>query len=253
MNSKLRRSKIVEITNAEKKVEVNYLADLFSASKETIRRDLVVLSEKGLLRKMHGGAAAIQTAIESPASSRFKDCSFEKKKIANHAAALLIPGDSLFVDTGSTTYALCEGLCNSNELTIVTNSLMLALNVGAGSDHAIYLVGGKYDVKTSETYGNLALEMINKFHCDHAFITVGGIDLNGNCMDYNVDEAGIAEAMIQQARSVTILADHSKIGRKALCKVCDLSNISRIITDRRPSEEFINQLEINEVELIIAD
>ena len=102
-------------------------------------------------------------------------------------------------------------------------------------------------------HGNLSLEIINRFHCDHAFITVGGIDLNGNCMDYNVDEAGIAQAMIQQARSVTILVDYSKIGRKALCTVCNLSNISRLITDKKPSDEFITQLEINEVELIIAD
>ena len=99
MNAEKRRLKIVEITNSEKRVEVNYLADFFSASKETIRRDLVVLSEQSLLRKVHGGAAAIQTAIESPISSRYKESSDEKKKIADYAATLVNPGDSVFIDT----------------------------------------------------------------------------------------------------------------------------------------------------------
>ncbi len=252
MNAEQRRLKIVEITNSKKRIEVNYLADLFSASKETIRRDLVVLSEKSLLRKVHGGAAAIQTAIESPISSRYKESSDEKKRIADYAATLVNPGDSVFIDTGSTTYALCDGLCKTSGLTIVTNSLRLALDVGAGSDHSIFLVGGQYCDQASEVIGNVALEVINKFHCDHAFITVGAIDIIDGCMDYNMDEASVAQAMIENSRSVTILADHTKIGRKALCTVCDLSKISRLITDESPNNEFVIELEKNHVELVVV-
>jgi len=253
MNAKQRRLQIVEITNSEKKVEVNNLAERFSASKETIRRDLVVLSEKSLLRKVHGGAAAIQTAIESPITSRYKASSEEKKKIADYAATLVKAGDSLFIDTGSTTYALCEGLCERGGLTIITNSLRLTLDIGNGSDHDIYLVGGQYSDQAIEVVGNLALDVINKFHCDHAFITVGAIDIIDGCMDFNMDEASIAQAMIKNASTVTILADHTKIGQKALCSVCDLSKVSRLITDKNPPREFVSELEKLGVELVVVD
>jgi len=252
MNAKQRRLKIVEITNTEKKVEVNDLAALFAASKETIRRDLVVLSEQSLLRKIHGGAAAIQTAIESPIASRYKVSSDEKKKIADYAATLVSPGDSVFIDTGSTTYALCEGLCEREGLTIVTNSLRLTLDVGNASNHVIYLVGGQYSDQALEVIGNLAIELINKFHCDHAFITVGAIDITDGCMDYNMDEASVAQAMINNARSVSILADHTKIGQKALCTVCDLSQVTRIITDKKPDDEFVSELDKKGVELVVV-
>ena len=252
MNAEQRRLKIVEITKSEKKVTVNHLASMFVTSKETIRRDLAVLSEKSLLRKVHGGAAALQSAIESPIASRYKECSDEKKRIADYAASLLNPGDSVFIDTGSTTYALCEGLCKKQGLTIVTNSLRLTLDLGGRSDHTIYLAGGQYNDQGLEMVGNLTLEAINKFHCDHAIITVGAIDIGAGCMDYNMDEASIATAMIAKARSVTILADYSKIGQKALCAVCDLSKVTRLITDRAVSSEFSIELAKRGVELIVA-
>lgn len=248
-----RRREILAAVERRQRVTVDELADALRVSKETIRRDLTVLSERGLLRKVHGGAMNVQTAAESAFDKRVRQQRAEKRAIAARAATLFEPGDSLFVDAGSTTAAFASELARRSGLTVITNSVEVAARItGGGGDNEVYLLGGRYNGEVSETLGPLVLELIGRFRADHAVLTVGAVDPTQGFMDYNIDEATVAQAMIRQARSVTVLADHTKLGRAALVKVCAVEAVARLVTDSAPDAELRAVLERAGTETILA-
>jgi len=247
-----RRREILIAVDRRQRVTVDELAASLRVSKETIRRDLTVLSERGLLRKVHGGAMNVQTAAESAFDKRVRQQRAEKQAIAARAAALFEPGDSLFVDAGSTTAVFASDLARRSGLTVITNSVEVATRIWGGGDNEVYLLGGRYSGEVSETLGPLVLELIGRFRADHAVLTVGAVDPMQGFMDYNVDEATVAQAMIRQARSVTVLADHTKLGRAALVKVCGPEAVARLVTDSAPDAELQTVLDRAGIETVVA-
>lgn len=248
-----RRREILAALQHQQRVTVDALATSLGVSKETIRRDLTVLADRGLLRKVHGGAMNLQTAAESAFEKRVRLQLAEKQAIARQAAELFEPGDSLFIDAGSTTAVFASELARKRGLTVITNSIGVAARLwnGAG-ENRVYLLGGQYHGEVSETLGPLALELIGRFQADHAVLTIGTVDAVQGFMDYNIEEATVAQAMIRQARAVTVLADHSKLGRAALIKVCGLEAVARLVTDRAPAEPVRQALEQAGVDIVIA-
>jgi DeoR family glycerol-3-phosphate regulon repressor len=206
-----------------------------------------------LLRKVHGGAMNVQTATESAFEKRVSQHLVAKQAIGRQAAALFEPGDSLFIDAGSTTAVFASELALKRGLTVITNSIDVAARLwnGAG-ENRVYLLGGQYHGEVSETLGPLALELIGRFQADHAVLTIDTVDPVQGFMDHNVEEATVAQAMIRQARAVTMLADHSKLGRAALIKVCAMEAVARLVTDRAPPEPVRRALEQAGVEIVVA-
>jgi DeoR family glycerol-3-phosphate regulon repressor len=136
---------------------------------------------------------------------------------------------------------------------VITNSVEVAARLWTGTgENAVYLLGGQYHGEVSETLGPIALELIGRFQGDHAVLTIGAVDPEHGFMDYNIEEATVAQAMIRQARSVTVLADRSKLERTALVKVCAAADVARLVTDSDPPEAVRQLLEQAEVEIIIA-
>jgi DeoR family glycerol-3-phosphate regulon repressor len=236
------------------KVRVDELAELLDTSRETVRRDLALLSEQGLVRKVHGGAVNAQTARESPLGDRRVSARAEKIAIARTAAQLFREGDSLLIDSGSTTTYFAEALGKAGIFTVITNSTLVANELWTAPFRSeVYLLGGRYFGDGYELLGPLVVEQIQRVHADHAVLTIGAIDPNGKFMDFNADEAYIARAMIASARRVTVLADSSKLSQYALFQVCDASQIHRLVTDRPPELAAGNALGAAGVEVIIAD
>lgn len=226
---------------------------MLDISRETVRRDLTVLSEQGLLRKVHGGAVQPQTAREGSLRDREAANRPQKIAIGRRAAQLFDLGDSIFIDAGTTTTLFAAALAETGGFTVMTNSVPVAARLmesGTGSD--VYLLGGLYAAENQQVLGPLALDQINGFHADHAVLAIGSVDLTGKCMDYNADEAFIAKAMLSRARTKTVLADSSKFGRHALFQVCEASQIDRLVTDTPPPAPLQRALELAGVELIIA-
>lgn len=248
-----RRREILAAVDRQQRVSVDQLAAELKVSRETIRRDLSLLSERGLLRKVHGGAMNVQTAIESAFAKRVRANRAEKQAIARAAAQLFQPGDSLFVDAGSTTAVFAAELTQQRGLTVITNATEVAAQLwNGGGENRIYLLGGQYHGEGSETLGPLALELIGRFQADHAVLTIGAVDPVQGFMDYNIDEATVAQAMIRQARAVTILADHSKLERTALVRVCQFGAVARLVTDSAPPEALGRALAEADVEVVLA-
>lgn len=252
MHPSKRRTSILEIVYEHKDVSVEFLAERFSASHETIRRDLTRLAADGRLRKYHGGATVSETLTEGAFNTRMHEFAHEKRAVGRQAAALFSVGDSLFIDTGTTTLAFAQELAGASGMTIVTNSLAIAqcLARGPGS-HKIFLIGGEYRAEASENLGPLAVAQVAQFHAGDAVITVGAINAHG-VQDYALEEAEIARAMIANAKRLTVIADASKLGRSALFPVCALERISRLVVSAPPKGELAERLSAAGVEVIVA-
>jgi len=246
-----RRNRILARLALQQEVSVNDLADDLQVSRETIRRDLGRLAEHGLVRKVHGGALNVPAALEPPLHSRESVHRAEKRIIARLAAPLFKPGDTLFIDAGTTTTAFAKELTQIRDLTVITNSTDIARLIGLEKNGSkVQVLGGEYCSEVAETRGPYVLEQIVQFQPDHAVRTVGAVDRRQGVFDFNMEEAAIARAMVRQARVTTVLADSSKLDRSALIKVCELRQISRLVTDRKPEPDFLSAMQNAAVQVI---
>ncbi|HET6389591.1 DeoR/GlpR family DNA-binding transcription regulator [Hyphomicrobium sp.] len=256
MRPSLRRERIEQLVREQQRVTVDGLAELLGASKETIRRDLTDLAERGRVRKFHGGATIAEPRqsepdIEGSFQARLQENARAKRAIAKRAIQLFKPGDTLFVDTGTTTLFFAEEMARATGLTVITNSGVIAALAALGTANQVFLIGGEYRADRNENLGPLAIEQIGRFHSAHAVLTVGSVETVG-ILDYDLGEANIARAMIAQSRSVTVLADSSKFGRGGLIKVAGLNAIERIVTEKEPPEDIADAMKAASVPVIVA-
>jgi DeoR family transcriptional regulator, glycerol-3-phosphate regulon repressor len=233
-----RHNEIVRLVHKAGEASVDELADQLGVSRETIRRDLSDLDGLGRLRKFHGGArvrssASTEPSAEGPFALRMGENTTAKRKIAYKASTLLSPGDSLFIDTGTTTLMLAEALVELPSLTVITNSWRVAATVAANADHKVFLLGGAYGADAGETLGQFAVEQIRKFRARHAFLTVGAID-QSTVMDFDMQETEVAQAMVERVDAVTVLADSSKFGKLGIFEVARWRAIGRLVSDQTP-------------------
>jgi DeoR family glycerol-3-phosphate regulon repressor len=251
-----RRERIVQMVRERERVSVDELAEALGTSKETIRRDLADLADRGRLRKIHGGATLsdfrhLGPEAEGPYQARLSENAEAKRAIARRAIQLFEPGDTMFVDTGSTTLLFAEELAQARGLTVVTNSAAIAALAARGEQQTTFLIGGEYRAESAENLGPMAVEQISRFHPYHAVLTVGAIERAG-ILDFDLKEADVARAMIAQVRSVTVLADTSKFGRGGLIKIAALSAVDRIVTEAEPPRDIAAALRDAGVSLILA-
>ncbi len=253
MKPEERRERIIAVVRDANRASVDELATMLVISRESVWRDLTLLSEKGVLRKVHGGAVHFQTARESPLDQRRTAARNEKLAIARAAAELFTPGDSLFIDAGTTTGFFAEALGHVGSFAVITNSVAIAGELWRAPHRSeVYLLGGKYLGDTQQVLGPLVVEQIGVLHADHVVLTIGAMSANGRCMDFSAEEAFVARAMIASARKVTILADSSKLERHALFQVCDVTQVHRVVTDRPPEGDLAEALKAAGVEVIVA-
>lgn len=230
-----RQVKITDMVRSNKRVTVNELARQLAISKETVRRDLTALAKAGKVVKFHGGATLPTLDSEGSFSSRMGENVIAKAQIAARASRLISPGETIFVDTGSTTYYFAEKISEIVGLTVITNSAEVARIVTASaSPTSCFLLGGQYSGSNRQTVGNMATGQVASFQAHHAIITVGAVGETG-VMDFSIEEAQMAQAMIRQAKQVTVIADSSKFNKIASFKVCDLRQITNLVCEEPPT------------------
>ena len=250
----IRRSEISRIVIEKQRATIASLAHFLDVSEETVRRDLNILHARGHVVKVHGGAVA----PDPPGLGTFERRSYqqadEKKRIALAARELFKPGDSLMIDAGSTTDIFAEVMATIPPLTVITNSLQIARTFWqVGRGNSVVLVGGELRLDTAETLGEMALQQLGQFNVDHAVLTVGGISDTGQIMRYRIDEVMIARTMIEKAKKVTILADHTKILTPALMTICEMDQVTHLVTDQELPANLARVLEDAGTQLIIAE
>ena len=239
-----RKAEILEQIKANSRVSVPELSHFFNVSESTIRRDLKELEEAKLIQRTHGGAIAVDSVNYEP-SYLEKEDKFQKEKeaIAKKAVEFINEGDTLILDSGTTTFHLVKELRKFKKLTVVTNSLMLAreLEITQGID--LIIIGGFLRKETLAMVGPLAERSLERMKVDKAFIGTNGIDLKEGITTPNLIEAETKRKMIQSAKEVILLADHTKIGKVAFAKVADITEINKCVFNSEVSESVVKSIE----------
>ncbi len=250
LKPKVRQAQISDLIAKRGKVRVEDLAARFDISTETIRRDLTTLANAGHIRKVHGGARPVTPIGEGGFEARMRRNALAKRLIAEKVVGLVTPGQTLFLDTGSTTLICAEALARVRRLTIITNSTRIADTFAKGSGGAdVYLLGGLYRGDNAQTVGASTARDIAKYRADTAIITIGALD-KGGVMDFSSHEAEVARAMIASAINLRVLADHTKFNRSASFRLCPLAGIDQLVVDKSPDADLLDALEISGVEVI---
>ena len=227
-----RRERIAELITRDGAARVNDLSRLFAVSEVTIRADLDAMAKSGLLVRDHGGAIAnahtsLAVAFEQRALHRRE----VKRRIGAAAAQLVRPGDTIIVDAGTTAMAMAKALTVAGPLTVVTNALNVAAEIGSRPEVNIILAGGSLSRETISTLGSIAERTIAGLIVDKLFLGAHAIDAQKGVVDVSVEGARVKAAMIQAARRVYLMADSSKWERTALALVAPLSEIHTLICD----------------------
>lgn len=250
MRPKERQSKIVDVMARDGAATVDALAAAFDVSAETIRRDLAQLAADGAVQKVHGGARRLRLHAEGSFQERMGEDAGAKAAIARKLAAVVEPGDTLFIDTGTTTLACAGELARVARLTVITNSLRIAEVLSHGEGRArVFLLGGGFSADNAQTVGPLVLDQIGRFQADHAVLAVAALDAAVGALDADFDEAQVARAMSDRAANTIVVAQTAKLGRKAAFRVCPLEGIDMLICESQPEAAFRSALETARVEI----
>lgn len=246
-----RRELIVNKLYRHKKVHVSDLAQDFDVSEETIRRDLEKLDKEGIAKKSYGGAVLNVHTNEDPAYSHRHSVNIdEKRMIASNVTGLINDGDSLMTDTSSTAFEALKKIIEvKKDLTIITNSLVV-LSEFQHSGHKLISTGGVLGAKTNSFVGPTASYTVNKYNVDVALFSCKGISMTGEISDSNEAESELKILMQRQANKVILLVDHFKFDRIAFIKLFGFDKVDYIITDVKPSDEWIDFLKKFHISLI---
>lgn len=245
---------IVDLTRRNERVAVTELADQFEVTTETIRRDLDSLDQRGLLRRVHGGAvlAAKVVLSESDLADREPAHAAQKAQIAAAASAFFPgPEGSILLDSGTTTRRLVSMITGQSAKVLVTNSVAIAAAVHADS-LSVRMIGGRVRGLTGATVGGEAVSVLAALRCDVAFVGTNGVSVRHGFSTPDPDEAAVKTAMVGSAKKVVALADSSKIGVECFVSFAPLAQVDVMITDSGISPDDQRALRDAGVQVVIA-
>lgn len=228
-----RRNKIVELVNEKGRVTVKELGEIFEISEVTIRLDLTELEASGLLSRVYGGAVrSYKTYYNMSLQQRMSSEVENKKEIARYAAGMIKDGDTVMLNSGTTTLLVLRAIEHNINLSIVTNSIDIALEAGANPNFRVVLLGGEVNSKYHFSYGIDANAQLAKYHADKLFLSVDGIDFESGFTTYYDLETEIDSLMLKNSSAKIIVADSSKIGRRAFAEIAKLEEADYIVTNK---------------------
>lgn len=246
-----RRNAILAKLNTHGKVIVTDLSREFDVTEETIRRDLEKLDNEGLAKKTYGGAVINQNLnIDLPFNVRKRANVELKQKIAEKIAEMIHDGDYIMLDASSTAILVTKFILDRKNITLITNSVEVMLELADKSDWNIFSTGGLLKKGALSLVGASAERMISSFHVDLAVCSSKGIDLNVGVTDSNESDSEIKRAIFGAANRKILAVDSTKFDKISFVRVCDISDVDTIVTDSQPSERWIEYFKDKDVELV---
>ena len=231
-----RHDRILDFLAQRGYVAIEEMVAAFGVTPQTLRRDLQVLAERGLLRRHHGGASANLSTANLDYGKRHVEMEREKAAIGRAAAELVKPGSSLFLSNGTTVDALARAIADRRPrgLSVVTNSTIVAAILDPCPEITIEVTGGTWMRDNRALGGPAAVFTVERYRCDLHMTGIGGIDREGNLLEYREPVAIVGRAMLANARHRVLLADHSKFARVATSRLASLHDVDTLVTDRPP-------------------
>ncbi|WP_299646710.1 DeoR/GlpR family DNA-binding transcription regulator [uncultured Jannaschia sp.] len=238
MSQSFRQPEIIEIARRDRMVTVDGLAAHFGVALQTIRRDLSELAEAGKLERVHGGAVLPSRVINIGYEDR-RELNPEAKAAIARACAAEIPNDcSVFLNIGTSTEAVATELLDHENLLVVTNNMNVANILGQNAAFRVIVTGGVLRRSDGGLVGDVAISTIRQFKVDIGVIGCSALDADGDILDYDLQEVGVSQAILQQSRRRFLVADHSKFQRSAPARIAGLAEIDAFFTDRPPPDEL---------------
>lgn len=248
-----RHEYILNKINKKGKLSIDDLANEMKVSGVTIRKDLKILEEKGLLFRTKGGASIHNPyAGDKPINEKEFINTDEKKKIAKAALTLIKNTDSIMIGSGTTAFALATALHPSKKITVITPALKVGLELSGRNNVEVLQLGGVIRPNSSSVAGGYAQQVLETISCELLFLGVDGIELDYGATISNLTEATLNRKMIETAQTLILLADSSKFNRRGVAKICSIEQIDYIITDDKIPAHLVNQFEDRGVKIIIS-
>ena len=249
-----RREQILQAVQDQHRVRVSRLAQLFGVSTVTIRTDLRAMTAAGRLARQHGGARlATQAPPEAPLAEKRIRHRERKLRIAARAAALVAPGDKLILDAGSTTLMLAQRLASRSPLTVFTNSLPIANELGQVQGLRLIVSGGTLRQSSQSLQGPQAEAALQSFFFDKLFLGADGCDPAFGLSTHDVEDARLNTCMVEHARQVIVLADGSKFGQLCLHRICAMERVHTVVSDASMPQGARDELAAAGIDVIIAE
>jgi DeoR/GlpR family transcriptional regulator of sugar metabolism len=247
-----RRELVYKYIQANHSATSEELSEQFHVTNETIRQDLNYLNDKKYVIRTFGGAI-LRDEYDPPLEQRTITNFEDKQKIANEALKYINPKDLIVMDAGSTLIEVAKRIEKNSEVVIVTNSLEILNRLSKVQGINVIGAGGKLRTRSMSFQGKNAERTISSYNLQKAFISAEAVGLDEGIMDTNEAEASVKRCIIEVAREVTLLADHSKFENMAHITVCPLENIDRIITDAKTDTRIIEELRNRGIEVIVVE
>lgn len=245
---------ITEYVQKQSRASVQELCAKFRVSESTIRRDLSELEKRSLLKRTHGGAVIMEAVGFEPSYDEKEDRYREEKyRIARRAAEFIQDGDSILIDSGTTTQYMASELARFHSLTVVTNSIVLLQKLSAMTNLTVMSTGGLLRANTMALVGPVAEASLDLIRVDKAFMATNGLDAKFGLTTPSIIEASMKKKMISVAEQVFILADHTKIGKVSFARFGGLEDIDTCLTGSKLDERQRQELENRNVRTVVCE
>lgn len=247
-----RQSEIVAIARASGRVVVDDLAQRFGVAVQTIRRDLAEICEAGQLDRVHGGAVARGGVSNIEYTARARLNAAAKAAIARACAAEIPDNASVILNLGTTTEAVARELLRHRNLTVLTNNMNVANILAYNPGCEVIVAGGALRRSDGGLVGELTSGFFEQFKVDFAVIGVSALDAEGDLLDYDLAEVRVSKVIMARARQVFLVADQSKLGRKAPARLASLAQVSAWFTDAPPMGDLARRCAGWQTRMVVA-
>ncbi len=226
-------------------LSVDEICSEFKISVATARRDLEALEKRGRLRRTHGGAVSLEPLLYeafrhvSSYREQIEQLADEKRRIALAASELIEDGDSVALTPGTTTTQIMRGISPQKKITVVTNTVNVAMELSNRSGMSVFVTGGFLHGGWFSLIGQAAIDSLRRMFVDKVFIGANGLHIEHGVTAYHPDEAAVNSVMVRQAKERIVVADHSKLGMVATYLFCPIQDVHRLITDTGATEKMI--------------
>jgi DeoR family glycerol-3-phosphate regulon repressor len=247
-----RQRKILSLLKQEATASVEDLARQLDVTSQTIRRDVKLLQDEGLILRYHGGVSVLSSVQNEDYGDRQVINVEAKRKIAQAVAKRLPSSCSAFINIGTTTEEVARALLQHNDLHIVTNNLNVAAILADNPRCEIIIAGGIVRNRDKGIVGDSTVDFIKQFKVDVGIIGISSIELDGTLRDFDPREVRVAQSIIEQSRQVWLVADSSKISRSALMRIGHVSDIDVFFTNDKPPAPLAKVLADNGVTVVVT-
>ncbi len=248
-----RQGEILKMVQRQGFVSIEALAQSFNVTPQTIRRDINELCDQQLLTRYHGGAG-ISSSVENIAYvTRQVLCLQEKQRIARLVARHIPNRASLFINIGTTAEEVAKALVDHEGLRVITNNLNVAAVLSGNPSCEVIVAGGLVRQRDLGVTGEATIDFIRQFKVDFGVIGISGIDQDGSLLDFDYREVKVAKVIIENSRQVFLAADHTKFGRNALVRLCDLTQVDALFTNQTPPKIMLDVIAASNTRLYVPD